>query len=101
MKKNKNSKTGKLVIDVLEYAFVEWLVRRKAYSAFQSNYDRSPSASKTFRERLREHIQYLLNHSNLGPESLISSAFLFTSAPEGYRFWQKLSDDWERFYNDL
>ena len=101
MKKNKNSKVGKLMIDVIEYAFVEWLVRRKVYSAYRSNYDRDPTPAKTFRERLRDHILYLFNHPNLGPENLISSAFLFTSAPEGYEFWQKLSDSWERFYNDL
>lgn len=101
MKKRKSSKVDKLAIDVVEYAFVEWLVRRKVYTAFQSNYDREPSASKTFRERLRNHIQYLFNHTHLGPESLISSAFLFMSTPEGDRFWQKHSDAWVRFYNNL
>ena len=101
MKKKKSSKVDKLMIDVVEYAFVKWLVRRKVYRAFQANYDRAPSASKTFRERLRDHIQYLFNHSHLGPESLISSAFLFMSTSEGCEFWQKLSDDWDRFYNNL
>ena len=101
MKKTKKSKDGKLMIDVVEYAFVEWLVRRGVYRAYQANYDRDLSPAKTFRQRLREHIQYLYNHSNLGPESLITSAFLFTSAPEGYEFWQKLSDDWEHFYTNL
>lgn len=101
MKKNKSSKDVRLMIDVVEYAFVEWLIRRKAYLAFRANYDRAAESSKPFRDCLREHIRYLYCDSNLGPESLISSAFLFTSTPEGCRFWLKQSEDWKRFFADL
>ena len=101
MKKTKSPKVDKLLIDVVEYAFIEWLVRRKLYVAFQMNYDRTPTASKTFRDHLREHIRYLFGHSVLGPQSLISSAFLFPSTPEGYEFWLKHSEAWARFYASL
>lgn len=101
MKKNKKLKDVELLIDVVEYAFVEWLIRHKAYPAFRANYDRAAESSKPFRDCLREHIRYLYCESNLGPGSLISSAFLFTSTPEGYGFWLKQSEAWERFLASL
>lgn len=91
----------KLLLDVVEYAFVEWLVRRGIFTAFRTNYDRIPTARKTFRDCLREHIRYVYRTPSLGPEALISSAFLFTSTPEGYEFWIEHSDAWVRFYNEL
>lgn len=101
MKKNKSSKDVGLLVDVVEYAFVEWLIRRKAYLAFRANYDRAAESRKPFRDCLREHIRYLYCDSNLGPGSLISSAFLFTSTPEGCRFWLKQSEAWRRFFASL
>lgn len=101
MKKNKSSKDVRLMIDVVEYAFVEWLIRREAYSAFRANYDRAAGSSKPFRVCLREHIRYLYCDSSLGPGSLISSAFLFTSTPEGCRFWLDLSEAWQLFFASL
>lgn len=101
MKKTKSSTVDNLAIDVLEYAFVEWLVRRNVYRAFQANYDRSISNAKTFRGILRDHIRSLYNHPVHGPEILIASAFVFMSTPEGSEFWQKVSDDWKRFYDSL
>lgn len=101
MKKNKSSKDVKLMIDVVEYAFVEWLVRRKIYSAFRANYDRAAESSKPFRDCLREHIRHLYCDSSFGPTSLVSSAFLFTSTPEGYRFWHKQSEAWRCFFVNL
>lgn len=101
MKNPKKPAVDKLVVDVVEYAFVEWLVRRGIFTAFRANYDRIPTAQKTFRDCLRDHIQYVYRRPNLGPESLISSAFLFASAPEGYEFWLNQSDSWKRFYDTL
>lgn len=98
MKKLKSSKDVGLMIDVVEYAFVEWLIRRNAYFAFRANYDRVVGSSKPFRDSLREHIRYLYCDPNFGPSSLISSAFLFTSTPEGCKFWLKQSEAWERFF---
>ena len=101
MKTSKRSVDDKLRLDVIEYAFVEWLVRRGIFTAFRANYDHVPTAQRTFRDCLRDHIRHVYRRPNLGPESLISSAFLFTSAPEGYEFWLKHSDAWRRFYNEL
>lgn len=101
MKRLKQPIDDKLRLDVIEYAFVEWLVRREIFTAFRTNYDRTPTARKTFRDCLRDHIRYVYRTPSLGPGSLISSAFLFTSAPEGYDFWIKHSDAWRRFYDNL
>lgn len=101
MKKFKQPVIDKLLLDVVEYAFVEWLVRRGIFTAFRMNYDRISPTTKTFREHLRDHIQYVYRTPSLGPESLISSAFLFPSTPEGYDFWIAHSDAWQRFYNTL
>lgn len=101
MKKSERPANDKLRIDIIEYAFVEWLVRRGIFTAFRVNYDRRPTARRTFRDCLRAHIQYVYRTPSLGPESLISSAFLFTPTPEGYEFWIKHSDAWKRFYEQL
>ncbi len=101
MSKPKQPVIDKLLLDIIEYAFVEWLVRRGIFTAFRANYDHVPTTRKTFRDCLRDHIRYVYRRPRLGPESLISSAFLFTSTPEGYEFWLKHSDDWKRFYNEL
>ena len=101
MKDNKSPKVDKLLVDVVEYAFTEWLVRRKVYLAFRSNYDRLSTPTGSFRDCLREHIRYLFSNSKFGPASLVSSAFLFTSTPEGYKFWLKHSEAWSRFYASL
>ena len=101
MRKLERPGKDKLLLDVIEYAFVEWLIRRGIFTAFRENYDRIPTARRTFRDCLRDHIRYVYSNPSLGPESLISSAFLFTSAPEGYEFWIKHSDAWRRFYDDL
>lgn len=101
MKNDKSPKIDRMLIDVVEYAFVEWLVRRKIYLAFRANYDRRPTSTRSFRDCLREHIRYLFSKSKFGPTSLISSAFLFTSTSEGCEFWLKHSEAWSRFYTSL
>jgi len=101
MKKLQQPVIDKLLLDVIEYAFVEWLVRRGIFTAFRANYCRVPSTRKTFRDCLRDHIRRVYRSSSLGPESLVSSAFLFISTPEGCEFWTKHSDAWRSFYNKL
>ena len=97
-KKKKKNRINDLMIDVLEYAFTEWLVRRGVFSAFKRNYEAVFSPHKIFREDLRVHILCALNSPNLTPSQLISSAFVFSSTPEGNDFWNRQSDAWERFY---
>lgn len=101
MKKFKQHVIDELLVDVVEYAFVEWLIRRGIFTAFRMNYDRIYPTKKTFRECLREHIRHAYRTPSLGPEALISSAFLFPTTPEGYEFWIQHSDAWRRFYNEL
>ena len=101
MKKLKQPVVDELLLDVVEYALVEWLIRRGIFTAFRMNYDRTSSTKKTFREFLRGHIRHAYCTPSLGPEALISSAFLFSSTPEGYDFWIEHSDAWVCFYNSL
>ena len=99
MKKvSKNFRSGDLIVDVLEYAFIEWLVRRKVFIAFKANYEPAVLPCQTFHDALRAHVRRSLCSSHLGPTHLISTAFLFSSTPEGYNFWRKHSVAWERFY---
>lgn len=102
MKKvSKNSRTNDLLIDLVEYMFTEWLVRRGVFTAFKSNYENSFSLRAGFRERLRDHIRRSLNGSSFGVSHLITTSFLFTSTPEGFKFWVKQSAAWERFCTKL
>lgn len=101
MRRVKSPVDEELRLDVIEYAFVEWLICRGIFTAFQVNYDRNPMGLGTFRDNLREHIRHAYRTPSLGPEALISSAFLFPSTPEGFEFWDKHSDAWQRFYNTL
>lgn len=96
-KSSKSVRTNELMIDVVEYAFTEWLVRRGIFSAFKANYEHAFAPYKSFRDRLRSHIRHSLHGFGFGPSHLITSAFLFTSAPEGVEFWSKQSAAWERF----
>lgn len=100
MKKIKNfkkSSLSELSVDVVEYMFVEWLVRRGVFSSFKSNYEHAFSLCVGFHERLRGQIRRSLNGSGFGVSHLISSSFLFLSTPEGAEFWTKQSAAWERF----
>lgn len=97
MKRAIDSRVDELLIDVVEYAFTEWLVRRGVFSAFRSNFEPSFSLHRSFRDRLRDHIRHSLRVFAFGPTHLISSAFLYTSTPEGSKFWEKQSAAWERF----
>ena len=101
MKNRKKSTVDPLLIDVVEYAFTEWLVRRKIFTVFRSNYRRFSPSAATFRSCLREHIEYALSISSLGIESLVSSAFPFDRTPEGCGFWFAQSEAWRQFYNNF
>lgn len=101
MKRFKSFLDAELRLDVMEYAFVEWLIRRGIFTAFQENYERNPLGRGSLRDTLRDHIRHAYCTLSLGPEALISSAFLFPSTPEGFEFWDEHSDAWQRFCNSL
>ena len=98
MKKPKRFRVDDLFIDVVEYAFVRWLIRRRLYFAFRSNFIRVHSSDESFRQLLRDHIRLVFCSSHFGLNALIVAAFPFTSAPEGCEFWLKHSVAWERFF---
>ena len=96
-KSNKRARINELMIDVVEYMFTEWLVRRGVFAAFKANYERSFMPYTSFRDRLRSQIRRSLHDSGFGPSHLITSSFLFASTPEGVEFWSKQTTAWERF----
>lgn len=100
-KTSKSVRTNELLVDVVEYAFTEWLVRRGIFAAFKLNYERDFSPYRSFRDRLRSHVRHSLHDFGFGPRHLISSAFLFFSTPEGAKFWVEQSAAWERFCGEL
>lgn len=100
-KSSKSVRINELFVDIVEYAFIEWLVRRGIFSVFEANYERSFAPDRSFRDRLRSHIRYSFSRPGYGPSHLISSAFLFNSTPEGAEFWTKHSAAWERFCTEL
>lgn len=89
------------MIDVVEYAFIEWLARRGILSAFKANYERAFMPYTSFRDRLRAQIRRSLHSFGSGPSHLITSSFLFCSTPEGVKFWGKQTAAWERFCDEL
>lgn len=93
----KKSRINDLMIDAIEYTFVMWLIRQGVFDAFKANFDACFPSSKDLRDRLHAHVRFTLTESYLGPGSLISSAFLYTSTPEGANFWRKQSAAWQRF----
>jgi hypothetical protein len=98
MKKSKRTQTEDLFIDVVEYAFIEWLVRRGLFTAFRSNFLSFRKAKKSFRSCLRDHIRAAYRNPRFGLGSLITTAFLFISSPEGHEFWLKHAEAWRCFY---
>ena len=94
---SRKTRTNDLLVDFVEYMFVEWLVRRKVFAAFKSNYERAFLLHTGFHERLRGHIRRALTGPNFDVSSLITSSFLFASTPEGVKFWGEQSAAWERF----
>ena len=98
MKKTiKNSRVDDLKVDAIEYMFIEWLIRRGIFTAYKSNYECAFSPCRSFRDRLRGHIRRSLSGFGYNPSHLISTAFLFTSTPEGVKFWSNHSSAWQRF----
>lgn len=102
MKKvSKSVRTNELLVDVVEYMFTEWLVRRGIFTAFKSNYEHAFAPYSSFRDRLRSQIRRHLHDLYFGPRRLVTSSFVFGSTPEGVRFWDEQSAAWERFCDEL
>ena len=98
-KVRKTFKPDSLMVDVLEYAFTKWLVRRGVYSAFKENFIVSHSPVRNFRGCFRGYIRRSFTNSHYDPRSLVSAAFVFFLAPEGGDFWLRESEAWKHFYS--
>ena len=98
---SKSVRTSELLVDVVEYAFTEWLVRRGIFAAYKSNFEYHFSPYKSFRDRLRSQIRYSLRRPGPGLSRLILISFWFAKTPEGDKFWVEQSAAWERFCGEL
>ena len=97
MKRNEKFDANRLMVDVVDYAFVEWLVRRHLYSAFRSHFLHFRQSEENLRDALRCHIRYLVCNDFAQVKNLLFTAFPFYLTPEGYDFWNNHSDDWAHF----
>nr|DAW84887.1 MAG TPA: hypothetical protein [Microviridae sp.] len=97
MKKSKRFESVDLYVDVVDYMFIEWLVRQGLFAAFVANYDRSFCNGKSFRETLRVVLRHKFSSGNPRLGHLVSGFFMFDDSPEGYRFWEEKSLAWVRF----
>lgn len=101
MKKTKKSTLSELTVDVVEYMFTEWLVRRRIFSAYKSNYEKFYPNHRSFRDNLRVKIRSLGRSSFFSFEYLVSTSFPFAMTPEGYNFWLDQSNLWRRYCSDF
>lgn len=98
MKKTKCFNSADLYVDVVDYMFVEWLVRQGLFSSFVANYNSLSWNGKSFRETLRTVIRYKIASDNPCLGSLVAGFFFFENTPEGCRFWTEKSLAWSRFF---
>lgn len=101
MRKIKKSRLSELSVDVVEYMFTEWLVRRGLFSVYKANYEKFYPNHQSFRDNLRVKIRSLRRSSFFGIENIISTSFPFAMTPEGYNFWVDQSNLWRCFCSDF
>lgn len=97
MKKQASKPLDELAVDVLDYMFVEWLIRRSLYSIFTSNLARYRQDWRPPRLIIRDLIREILSFPVYTSSDLISSSFSFRCAPEGFRFWARVSCEWASY----
>lgn len=84
-----------LVLDVVDYLFVEWLVRNRCYSNFVANL--SSGSGRSARKRIRSHLAALLCSRTSTIRDAIATAFVFPNTPEGMPYWRSIDQDWIDF----
>jgi hypothetical protein len=87
--------SNSLMLDVVDYLFVEWLVRNRCYLNFVANL--SNGSGNNARERIRSHLAVLLCSRNLTIRDVFSTAFMFPYTPEGTNYWLSIEQDWIDF----
>lgn len=99
MKKNK-IKPHPLILDVVDYLFVEWLVRNGCYSRFVENLSNCSGFPGT-REGIRAYLSVILRSRVSTLRNAISAAFLFPCTPEGPDYWRLVDRKWVDFLERL
>nr|DAQ52743.1 MAG TPA: hypothetical protein [Microviridae sp.] len=97
MKTNKKSRFSDLSVDVVEYLFIEWLVRRNLFSVYKANYEAFHPNHRPFRDNLRTKIRATCRSRVPTIGIIISTSFPFAMTPEGYNFWVDQSNHWNHF----
>ena len=97
MKKKISKPLDELAVDVLDYMFVEWLVRCSLYSRFAKNL-----ALACPNEKPRSIIRNMIRETQSSPvysvEGLVMRSFPFCCTPEGFRFWVRVSSEWAFYF---
>ncbi len=97
MKKQTSKPLEELAVDVLDYMFVEWLIRRHLYSKFIKNLANHSSDSRSPRSLIRDRIRLMLDLPVYMPTCLVSAYFPFQCTPEGFTFWNKVAGEWREY----
>lgn len=101
MKKQTSKLLDELTVDVLDYMFVEWLIRRSLYSRFAANLARCYFNSRSPRSIIRDRIKMILDSPAFTLSDLISGSFSFHCTPEGFRFWARVSSEWASYFKSF
>lgn len=97
--KDEKFNPNSLVLDVVDYLFVEWLVRNRCYSNFIKNL--SSGSGRNARARVRSHLALLLRSRTATIRDAIAAAFIFPATPEGIAYWRSIEQDWIDFLEKL
>lgn len=92
-----NFKPETLTVDVCNYMFVEWLIRRGLYSKFIANLSPARYNANSPRCVIREIVAGLISSPHFALSDVISSSFIFRSTPEGSGFWLGVSEEWKNY----
>lgn len=100
MKKQKFSSSDVIRLRSFEYLFFTWLTANDLCFDFCICLHNSG-----YRGSVRSYIDRFFNDPSRSLSNLISCAFIWSRTPQGYRFWRKVSADWNRhldsFINSL
>lgn len=97
MKAQKPFNQFDLRVDVLDYLFVEWLVRNHLYRKFAKNLVATRRSTTSARDLIRQRVRAYATFPAIDYSFLLSGAFLFSLTPEGREFWDDASRRWEDF----
>ena len=101
MKKKISKPLNELTVDVLDYMFVEWLVRRSLYSRFAKNLALAFPKTKKPRSIIRSMIRVTQGSPVYSFEGLVLRSFPFSCTPEGVRFWARVSSEWASYFRSF